>query len=181
MRTTRALTVSPSMLCAGGPALGGACSGGYMVPGVPGLGGMPALVAGVVSQHALRQTPPLWTEWQTGVEIIPWPQLHLQAVIKVMFIGKLASIFLQYPSTQRIPELPQRTLNHLLWNNPCLENLNFKKARKHCKTMHRKIRMLPTLIDINVCHVRTKGRTAVWFYVWCISQRFLTFLNFFLS
>ena len=61
MRTARALTLSPSMLCAGG---------------LPGLGGCMvqegAWSWGVVSQHALRQTP-LWTEWQTGVKILPCP------------------------------------------------------------------------------------------------------------
>ena len=31
---------------------------------------------GVVSQHALRQTPCEQNEWQTGVKILPWPQLH---------------------------------------------------------------------------------------------------------
>ena len=45
---------------------GGAWSGGVVVPGLGGL----------VSQHALRQNPPLWTEWQTGVKILPWPQLR---------------------------------------------------------------------------------------------------------
>ena len=46
MRTARALTVSPSMLCAGG-----VCS------------------RGIVSQHSLRQTLPLLTESQTPVKI----------------------------------------------------------------------------------------------------------------
>ena len=40
--------------------------------GVPGLGGclLPGGVIGpgMVSQHALRQTPPLWTESQTRVK-----------------------------------------------------------------------------------------------------------------
>ena len=48
MRTARALTLSPSMLCAGR----GAWSGGCMVRGG-------AWSWGVVSQHALRQTPPV--------------------------------------------------------------------------------------------------------------------------
>ena len=39
--------------------------GGCLVPGA-GLGGE-------VSQHALRQTPPLWTESQTPVKTLPWP------------------------------------------------------------------------------------------------------------
>ena len=52
MHTVRLLTVSPSMHCVGGIALGG------RVPGLL-LGD---LLGGVVSQHALRQTPPPWTE-----------------------------------------------------------------------------------------------------------------------
>ena len=48
-------------LLQGGLVPGGVCSGGVVV----------------VSQHALRQTPPPpWTEWQTGVKILPWPQLR---------------------------------------------------------------------------------------------------------
>ena len=47
------------------------------VPPVSGPGG-------VVSQHALRQTPPLWTEWQTGVKISPCRKLRLRAVIKLI-------------------------------------------------------------------------------------------------
>ena len=44
---------------------GGVCSGGCLLPG------------GVVSQHALRQTPPPpWTESQTPVKTLPWPQLR---------------------------------------------------------------------------------------------------------
>ena len=27
------------------------------------------------------RTPPLWTEWQTGVKILPCPKLRLRAVI----------------------------------------------------------------------------------------------------
>ena len=61
-----------------------ACSavGGCMVPG-----GCMAPVGGalsrrwVVSQHALKQTPPLWTEWQTGVKILPCPRLRLRAIM----------------------------------------------------------------------------------------------------
>ena len=57
MRTTRALTVSPSMLWARGvSAQGGVCSWGG---GVCSRGGVCLLWGGgVVSQHALRQTPP---------------------------------------------------------------------------------------------------------------------------
>ena len=62
MRTARALTVSPSMLCAGGGVCSqggvsrGVCSGGCLLWGVSALGGclLPGGSApgGVVSQHA---------------------------------------------------------------------------------------------------------------------------------
>ena len=100
MRTARALTVSPSMLCIGRgctwsrggvPGPGGVtwfrgCTwsrGGYLVwgvylaqGGVPGRGGVPGL-GGVLAQVL----PPPWTEWQTGVKILPCPKLLLRAVI----------------------------------------------------------------------------------------------------
>ena len=56
MRTARALTVSPSMLCAGGTwSVGGGC----LVPGGAWSGGGAWSREGVVSHHALRQTPPV--------------------------------------------------------------------------------------------------------------------------
>ena len=62
MRTARLLTVSPSMHCSGGCLLlGGVCLGGCVcLSGVclPGGRCLP-LVPGCVSQHAMRQTPPL--------------------------------------------------------------------------------------------------------------------------
>ena len=71
MRTAHALTVSPSMFYTGGggptpfwgsPPFGGGWSGGSppggcLVWGVPDPGGG-AWSWGVISQHALRQTPP---------------------------------------------------------------------------------------------------------------------------
>ena len=86
MRTGRSLTVCCSLLpggeggvCSGGVCLlwGGVCSGG-----VPGLGCVSApggsAHGGWVSQHALRQTPPLWADTplvdrHTLVKILPWP------------------------------------------------------------------------------------------------------------
>ena len=59
MRTAHSLTVSPSMLWAGGSARGGLVPGGESGPGG-------------VSQYALRQTPPL-TESQTPVKTLPCP------------------------------------------------------------------------------------------------------------
>ena len=63
---------------------GGASFWGVSFPGwspsrvvslVGGLLGRGSPRQGVTSQHALRHTP-LWTEWQTGVKILPWPQLR---------------------------------------------------------------------------------------------------------
>ena len=83
MRTACSLTISPSMLCSGGCLVQGVLAprgclawgclvpgevpdpGGFLLPGgVPGpRGGClvlgECLVLGVVSQHALRQTPPV--------------------------------------------------------------------------------------------------------------------------
>ena len=73
MRTARALTVSPIMFCAGGVCL--VCGivpgpgAGCLVQGVPGPGG------GVVSKHALRQTPPL-NRITHACENITLPQLR---------------------------------------------------------------------------------------------------------
>ena len=61
--------------------LGGVCSWGVSAPwgcvcprGVCSRGmSAPGGVGGVVSQHALRQTAPLWTESQTPVKTLPWP------------------------------------------------------------------------------------------------------------
>ena len=98
MRTGRSLTVSRSLLPGGGSSPGGVWSGGWGVwsgrcllwgvsgpwtgsapggsaPGrvVSALGGLVRGVVVVVSQHALRQTPPLLTESQTPVKTLPWP------------------------------------------------------------------------------------------------------------
>ena len=68
MHTARLLTVSPSMHCSRrGYLLGGSATGVWLVPGgawsggVCLVGGVPSPgggLGGVVSQHALRQTPP---------------------------------------------------------------------------------------------------------------------------
>ena len=50
--------------------------GGCLLRGVSAPRGM-STPGGVVSQHALEQTPPtLWTESQTPVKTLPWPQLR---------------------------------------------------------------------------------------------------------
>ena len=86
MRTTRALTVSPSMLCA---RRGGVCSGGMSAPGVvpaPGgcllqgvcvcsRGGLLPRGGVVVPQYALRQTPPV-NRITHACENITLPQLR---------------------------------------------------------------------------------------------------------
>ena len=60
----------------GASFLGGLLQGGVsLLGGSPCQGSLPPS-RGVVSQHALRQTPPLWTEWQTGVKILPCPKLR---------------------------------------------------------------------------------------------------------
>ena len=41
--------------------------------GVSAPGGCLLWGGGVVSQHALRQTPPLWTKSQMPVKTLPWP------------------------------------------------------------------------------------------------------------
>ena len=62
------------------PGLGGVVSawswaGVCLVPGggLPGRGGCLPGRGGLASQHALRQTPLLWTESQTPVKTLPWP------------------------------------------------------------------------------------------------------------
>ena len=53
--------VCSGVVCSRGvSALGGVCSGGVSAPGG-------------ISQDALRQRPPLWTESQTPVKTLPWP------------------------------------------------------------------------------------------------------------
>ena len=100
MRTGRSLTVCWRLLPGGGCLVkGGVWSGGCLLWGVSGLGGVSApggcglggvsgpgvsapggyLVrgvcsgGGVASQYALRADPPLWTESQTPVKALPWP------------------------------------------------------------------------------------------------------------
>ena len=84
MRTGRSLTVCRSLL-PGGAGPGGVWSGGVSAPrgGLLPEGGLVCSLGGVysrgvcsggvvVSQHALRQNPP-WTESQTPVKTLPWP------------------------------------------------------------------------------------------------------------
>ena len=85
MRTSRSLTVCRSLLPGRGLLPGGGCvlpggwcvllGGGGVLPreGVLSGGGV---FQGVVSQHALRQTPPPCEQNETGVKILPWPQLR---------------------------------------------------------------------------------------------------------
>ena len=54
--------------------LGVGLEGVSLAGGSPSRRGVPPS-QGMVSQHALRQTLPPWTEWQTGVKILPWPPL----------------------------------------------------------------------------------------------------------
>ena len=127
MRTARSLTVSPSMHCTGG-----FCSwGGVSAPG------------GVVSQHALRQTPPLWTEFLTHTsENITLPQTSFAG-------GKNIS----------------NTVRNLLWNNYALYVNNLVSTDCLIK------RQIDTLIDqliqlLIFTHHSVHGRwtNGSWFY-----------------
>ena len=83
MHTARLLTVSPSMHCARGvPGPGRCvCSRGVCSWGVVCSGGC-LVSGGVVSQHALRQTPACeQNSWHTLVKILPCPKLRLRTVI----------------------------------------------------------------------------------------------------
>ena len=86
MRTGRSLTVCWSLLPGGGCLLGGVVWGGGLLRGGvcswgSGLGGCLLLGGGVwsggvcswggISQHALKQTPPV--DRHTPVKILPWP------------------------------------------------------------------------------------------------------------
>ena len=65
---------TPGGVCSrGGLLRGGVCSqgGGLLQGGL--LQGGGGLLRGGVSQDALRQRPPLWTESQTPVKTLPWP------------------------------------------------------------------------------------------------------------
>ena len=59
----------------------GCLLGGCLLRGVSALGGLSAL-GGVCSWGACgipactKADTPLWTEWQTGAKILPWPQLR---------------------------------------------------------------------------------------------------------
>ena len=76
MRTGRSLTVCQSLLPGGGgvSALGGVCSRGVCSLGESAPGGGGGLLRAGVSQHALRQTTPPWTESQMPVKTLPWPK-----------------------------------------------------------------------------------------------------------
>ena len=73
MRTARLLSVSLSTRRGGG---GGVCLGCVC------LGWGVSAQGLCVSQYAMVQTPPLWTESQTGVTI-PCPKLHLWVVTRM--------------------------------------------------------------------------------------------------
>ena len=91
MRTARALTASPSMLCAGGcstpggvSALGGCVSapGGCLLPGGVCLGG--CLLLGVSAPGGVpgQVTPPPPVDRHMPVNILSCPKLRMRAVIR---------------------------------------------------------------------------------------------------
>ena len=74
------------------PGGGGTClvQGGCtcLVPGgVPGPG---ESVPGPGGVYLVRYSPPPWTEWQTGVKILPCPKLRLRAVINDKHLRKIS-------------------------------------------------------------------------------------------
>ena len=96
MRTAHLLTVCQHAFLGGGGTCSGGCTYQGEVPaqrgevpawrgvpaqwGVPGLGvylpGGCTFLGGICPG-----TPTLWTEWQTGAKILPFPKLRLRAVI----------------------------------------------------------------------------------------------------
>ena len=120
MHTARLLTVSPRMHCAGGVSASGGCllRGGCLLPGeavcFPGgcllLGGVSASGGGAacfqgVSQHALRQTPPV-NRITDSCKNITFPQLRLRAVIKNTF--KIQVIMTLKPNASANPSMGTR-------------------------------------------------------------------------
>ena len=110
MRTAHSLTVSPSMLCSRGGLVRGGClvlggsapGGGLLLGGclVRGEGGLFLGQPGPGGRWCPRGRPPQWTEWQTGVKILPCPKLRLQAEIKNRFFPaevKISGLLLLYP------------------------------------------------------------------------------------
>ena len=109
MRTGRSLTVCRSLLPGGCLLQGGVCLlwGGCLLPGgwvcllwevsAPGGGcllwrgicswGVCVCSGGVCSGGGIPACteadtpPPLWTEWQTGAKILPWPQLITSLIL----------------------------------------------------------------------------------------------------
>ena len=78
MRTACLLPVSPSMHSSQGDVPGPGVHlvpGGYLVWGVTWSWGVYLVPGGTYPG-----TPPLWTEWQTGVKILPCSKLRLRAV-----------------------------------------------------------------------------------------------------
>ena len=56
---------------------GSVCSGGVSAPGGSALrGGVSAPGGCGIPVCTEADTPTLWTEWQTGAKILPWPQLR---------------------------------------------------------------------------------------------------------
>ena len=88
MRTVRSFTISRSMWWVQGLPPGGL---GRAPGGRPPWRQTPSGCRTPWMQTPARQTPtpcrpPLWTEWQTGVETLPCPKLRLRAVIKKLSV-----------------------------------------------------------------------------------------------
>ena len=105
MRTARSFTVSPN-LEGREPGPGGVCSwvGGLLFGGCLVLvrGGLPlggAWSRGVVSQHALSQTPPV-NRMTNRCNILPCPKLRLRAIITSWFSSGQVKFEVTHPDGQ---------------------------------------------------------------------------------
>ena len=157
MRTGRSLTVCWSLLSGGvlvrggllpeGSGLGGVCSqggsgpgrvsasgrvwshGGVWSRGVWSQGGLVPgdLVMGVISQHALRQTPPV--DRHTPVKILPWPNFVAAGnktsfsdiiVIITQFIVNtfFSMLILSFQCTRIFPQIHHRFIIPIIFSFP---------------------------------------------------------------
>ena len=100
MRTARALTISPSMLCGGGGVCSGGCllqRGGVCSWGVSAPGG--CLPGGYPSMHWGRPPPCEQNSWHMPMKILPCPKLRLRAAIRV---NAFLSHNQNFPATKKV-------------------------------------------------------------------------------
>ena len=105
------------------------------------MGGVWYLLPGVVSQHTLRQTPPLWTEFLTHAsENITLPQTSFAG-------GKYRSLFLIFPNSG----LSLSDWTHFWRESEC--QYFYRPQTKFAKVM---------FLQVSVCPHR--GGQRAWFY-----------------